>query len=136
MLAQTLGALLLLLGLTVAVVLVFQRLKIPSCLGYLFVGLLLSSHTAGPAIDGHYVRLLAEFGIVFLLFTIGLSFPVAHIYSLRHVILGAGTAQATGISLIKAVLAFGAFLAGMTLGETEYRHKARIRRRTGAVRCT
>lgn len=125
MLAQTLGALLLLLGLTVAVVLVFQRLKIPSCLGYLFVGVLLSSHTAGPAIDDHYVRLLAEFGIVFLLFTIGLSFPVAHIYALRHVILGAGTAQVVLTTLVVTILLWslgvtvgGAFVIGAVFAQS------------------
>lgn len=106
MLEQTLVALLLLLGVTVAVVLAFQFLKLPSSLGYLLVGVLLGSHTAGPVIDDYYVKLLAQYGIVFLLFTIGLNFSFAHIYTQRYVIVGAGTAQVGLTSLVVALIAW------------------------------
>src|SRR5690606_31605768 len=98
--------LLLLLGVTVAVVLAFQFLKLPSSLGYLLVGVLLGSHTAGPVIDDYYVKLLAQYGIVFLLFTIGLNFSFAHIYTQRYVIVGAGTAQVGLTSLVVALFAW------------------------------
>ncbi|MCG6657295.1 sodium:proton exchanger [Halomonas campisalis] len=93
MLEQALVQMLLLLGATVAVVLVFQRLKIPPSLGYLLVGVMLGAHTAGPVVADDNIRVIAEFGIVFLLFTIGLSFSLPQIYALRHTILGLGTAQ-------------------------------------------
>ena len=57
---------LLLLGAGVAVVVAFQRLRIPSSLGYLLVGVLFGPHTPGPVIDAMPIRALAEFGIVFL----------------------------------------------------------------------
>jgi monovalent cation:H+ antiporter-2, CPA2 family len=109
MLDETLIQLLLLLGVTVAVVLSFQKFHMPPSLAYLLVGVLLGSHTAGPVIDDRYIGLIAEFGIVFLLFTIGLSFSLAHIYSLRHMIMGLGSAQ---VVLTTAVVAVGAMVTG------------------------
>ena len=90
MVEQALVQTLLLLGVTVFVVLLFQRFRIPPSLAYLLVGVIFGSHTAGPAIDTTYIQAIAEFGIVFLLFTIGLSFPLPQVYALRHTILGLG----------------------------------------------
>ena len=112
MLEQALVQMLLLLGATVLVVLVFQRFRIPPSLGYLLVGVLLGSHTAGPVIDNDYISVIAEFGIVFLLFTIGLSFSLPQIYALRNTILGLGTAQVALTTLVVAVLAWWLGLPG------------------------
>lgn len=101
---------LLLLGAAVAIIIVFQRLNVPSSLGYLLVGLLFGPHTAGPVIDPEPLRALAEFGIVFLLFTIGLNFALPQIHGLRHLVLGLGTAQ---VALTTAVVATLAWLCGL-----------------------
>jgi CPA2 family monovalent cation:H+ antiporter-2 len=101
---------LLLLGTAVAVVVVFQRLQIPSSLGYLLVGVLLGPHTSGPVIEPEPLRSLAEFGIVFLLFTTGLNFSLPQIYALRHLVLGLGTAQ---VLLTTVAVALLAWLAGL-----------------------
>jgi len=100
---------LLLLGCTVGVVFLFQRLHIPSSLAYLLVGVLLGPHTAGPVIDQQHIKSAAEFGIVFLLFTIGLSFSLSQLHALRHLVLGLGTAQ---VALTTAVIGIAAWLAG------------------------
>ncbi len=92
-LGSTLAQILLLLGSAVAIVLVFQRLRIPSSLAYLLIGLLLGPHTAGPVVDAPPLQALAEFGVVFLLFTIGLNFSLPQIHALRHMVLRLGTAQ-------------------------------------------
>lgn len=84
---------LLLLGITVSIVVIFARFHIPSSLGYLLVGFILGPHTMGPIIHLPQVNALAEFGIVFLLFTIGLNFSLPQIYALRHRIFGLGTGQ-------------------------------------------
>lgn len=104
MLEQTLTQMLLLLGVTVFIILLFQRLQIPASLGYLLVGVLLGAHTAGPVVSSEYINLIAEFGIVFLLFTIGLSFSMAQIYAARHTILGLGTAQVVLTTAVVAVI--------------------------------
>jgi monovalent cation:H+ antiporter-2, CPA2 family len=75
-------------GLCGVVVLLFQKLHIPSSLGYLLVGVLLGPHTAGPVVDAEPIQAIAEFGIVFLLFTIGLNFSLPQIHALRHLVLG------------------------------------------------
>ena len=69
-----LAQIILLLGVAVATLVAFQRLSIPSSLGYLLVGLILGPHTVGPTVHVPEFRVLAEFGVVFLLFSIGLSY--------------------------------------------------------------
>src|SRR3989304_3357711 len=107
---QPFGQLLLLLGAAVFIVATFQRLRIPASLGYLLVGIVLGPHTAGPVVDPQFVRGLAEFGIVFLLFTIGLNFSLPQIYTLRHLVLGLGTAQ---VVLTTMAVGVAAWLAGL-----------------------
>lgn len=102
--------LLLLLGATVAAILLFRRLGVPPSLAYLAVGVALSSNTAGPVVSEYYINTIAEYGIVFLLFTIGLSFSVTQIYALRHTILSLGTAQ---VVLTTIVVGLGAWLLGL-----------------------
>ncbi|HMM53767.1 MAG TPA: cation:proton antiporter [Candidatus Desulfobacillus sp.] len=101
---------LLLLGTAVVMVVAFQRLNIPPSLGYLFAGVVLGPHTAGPVIDPAPLRLLAEFGIVFLLFTTGLNFSLSRVYALRHLVLGLGTAQ---VLLTTAAIGLVGWLAGL-----------------------
>lgn len=101
---------LLLLGVAVAVVVVFQRLRIPSSLAYLLVGVLLGPHTAGPVVRVPHLEAIAEFGIVFLLFTIGLSYSLPQIHALRHQVLGLGTGQ---VVLSTAVVALIGWMAGL-----------------------
>jgi CPA2 family monovalent cation:H+ antiporter-2 len=107
---QPLAQLLLLLGSAVAVIVAVQRLRIPSSLGYLFVGVLLGPHTPGPVIPQDELRALAEFGIVFLLFTIGLNFSLPQIHALRHTVFGLGTGQVVFTTLAVGVTAW---LAGL-----------------------
>jgi monovalent cation:H+ antiporter-2, CPA2 family len=95
---------LLLLGLTVAVVLIFQRLRMPSSLAYLLVGLVLGPHTMGPVVDARPMQPMADLGVVFLLFTIGLSFSLPQIRSLRDQVLGLGTAQVALTTTVVGVL--------------------------------
>ena len=109
MLQETLIQILLLLGVTISILLVFRRLGIPGSLGFLVVGILLSTKTAGPAIQSDVIGTIAEFGIVFLLFSIGLGFSVSQIYALRHTILKLGTAQVVLTTAIVAVLALNSF---------------------------
>lgn len=103
---------LLLLGSAVAVVYTFRRLGLPSSLGYLLLGLVFGPHTGGPVVDALPLQALAEFGIVFLLFTIGLSFSLPEIHALRHLVLGLGTAQVALTTL--AVMLIG-WAAGLPL---------------------
>jgi CPA2 family monovalent cation:H+ antiporter-2 len=110
LLDEPLAQLLLLLGAAVAIVAAFHRLHGPPLLGYLLVGVLLGPFTPGPVIEGHQLRPFAEYGIVFLLFTIGLNFSLPQLHALRHLVLGLGTAQ---VALTTAVVGVAAWLAGL-----------------------
>ncbi|HMV54332.1 MAG TPA: cation:proton antiporter [Rhodocyclaceae bacterium] len=99
----------LLLAVAVAIMVIFQRLHIPSSLGYLLVGLVLGPHTAGPTVHVAEFEALAEFGVVFLLFSIGLNYSLPQLHAMRHQILGLGTAQ---VVLTTAVVAVLLWLAG------------------------
>jgi CPA2 family monovalent cation:H+ antiporter-2 len=101
---------LVLLAVAVTVAVIFQRLRIPSSLGYLLVGLILGPFTIGPVVEVPQMKVLAEFGIVFLLFTIGLNFSIPQIHALRHQVLGLGTGQ---VVLTTAVVGCLTWLAGL-----------------------
>ena len=102
--------LLILLLAAVLVVAVFQKLRVPSTLGYLLVGVVLGPYTPGPVIEGHQLRLIAEFGIVFLLFTIGLSYSLPQIRALRNQVFVLGTGQ---VVLTTALVGLGAWFVGL-----------------------
>lgn len=125
MLENLLPQLLLLLSTSFIIVVLFQRLHLPSSLAYLLVGLILGEYTPGPVIDDQPVRALAEFGVVFLLFTIGLSFSLPQIYALRHTLLGVGTGQVVFSTLVVAILAWlvglpaaSAFIVGAVFAQS------------------
>lgn len=100
----------LLLAVSVMVMVAFQRLHIPSSLGYLLVGLILGPHTVGPTVHVPEFKVLAEFGVVFLLFSIGLNYSLPQLHAMRHQILGLGTAQ---VALTTAMVTVLLWLAGL-----------------------
>ncbi len=108
---DNLAQIILLLAVAVAIMIAFQRLHVPTSLGYLLVGLILGPHTVGPTVDVQGFKVLAEFGVVFLLFSIGLNYSLPQLHAMRHQILGLGTAQ---VALTTAVVGVLLWLAGMS----------------------
>lgn len=90
---ETLPAILLLLVSSVLVVALFRALKLPAMLAYILVGLLLGPKSFGLLPDTEANRQLAEFGIVFLMFSIGLEFSLGQLYAMRRIVLGIGSLQ-------------------------------------------
>ena len=84
---------LLLLGAAVLGVVVFRRLHLPPMLGYLAVGTVIGPHALGWAEDNATTHTLAEFGVVFLMFSIGLEFSLPKLVSMRRTVFGLGLAQ-------------------------------------------
>ena len=94
---------LLLLGLAVVSVAVFRVLQLPPILGYLVVGLLVGPHTPGVVVERETLQTLSEFGVVFLMFSIGLEFSFPKLKSMRRIVFGLGFAQ-VGLSIAAVML--------------------------------
>jgi len=91
----TLKLILILLAAAVVVVVVCRSLRLPAILGYLLVGIAVGPHGFGWVPDDADTRELAEFGIVFLMFSIGLEFSLPQLRSMQRAVFGLGLAQVT-----------------------------------------
>ncbi len=101
---NTLQPVLILLAAAVLVVVVFRTLKLPPLLGYLIVGVGIGPHALAWITTTDEVRGLAEIGVVFLMFSIGLEFSLPRLLTMRRVVFGLGAAQV----LITLLLVLGA----------------------------
>ncbi|MDP1615619.1 MAG: monovalent cation:proton antiporter-2 (CPA2) family protein, partial [Methylococcales bacterium] len=84
---------LILLGVAVLAVVVFRLLRLPPMLGYLLAGVSIGPHALGWIPDNEDTRHLAEFGVVFLMFSIGLEFSLTKLIAMKRIVFGFGTAQ-------------------------------------------
>lgn len=100
---------LLLLGSAVLGVVAFRMLHLPPMLGYLAVGILIGPHAMGMAENDATTHALAEFGVVFLMFSIGLEFSLSQLRAMRRIVFGLGMAQV--VLTIAATMLFGWLLA-------------------------
>lgn len=113
--------LLYLLAAVVGVVLC-RLMKLPPMIGYLVVGVVIGPHTLALAKDSAGVRYLAEFGVVFLMFVIGLEFNLPKLRSMRKLVFGLGLSQVlitlvgvvVGNLLLAWVIGFSAYQWGLT----------------------
>ncbi len=99
-----------LLLIAVFLVWLFKRLNLPPILAYLATGLAIGPHALALITDYDEIHVIAEFGIVFLLFTLGLEFSIPRLMAMRHIVFGLGTMQVlvTGIIFILIIILMGA----------------------------
>ncbi len=90
----------------VLVTTVLRRVHLPPILGYLLVGLLVGPYGLDWIGDTASIVELAEFGVVFLMFTIGLEFSLPKLISLRRSVLGLGSLQVILTSIVAGLFAF------------------------------
>lgn len=94
-------------GLLVAAVLfvwLFKRIGLPPVLAYLAVGLLAGGHGVGWMTQSHEMDFIAELGIVFLLFSLGLEFSVSRLMAMRNIVFGLGSLQVFVSSILLIVI--------------------------------
>jgi len=96
---------LILLAASVFVVTAVRKLALPAILGYLAVGMLLGPHALALILDNDTTRLLADIGVAFLVFTLGLEFSLPRLSAMRGEVLGVGGAQ---VFVTTAVVALAA----------------------------
>jgi len=106
--ADPLLQILILLAASVCVIAAVRMLALPAILGYLAVGMLLGPHALALAADNETTRLLADFGVVFLVFTLGLEFSLPRLVAMRNEVLGVGGSQVVLTTAVVAAL--GIFL--------------------------
>lgn len=87
---STLSLVVMLLATAVVTVVLFRRLNLPAILGYLIVGIVIGPHALGVVPDNDGTRYLAEFGVVFLMFSIGLEFSLPQLIAMRRIVFGLG----------------------------------------------
>jgi len=85
---------------SVGVVFLFQKLHLPSIAGFLVAGTLVGPYGLNLISDREQVQVLAEVGVILLLFTIGLEFSLAQLKSTKSLFLIAGPAQVFGVLLL------------------------------------
>lgn len=73
----------------------FTKIRVPTIIGYLLTGILLGPHLTGIIDSAHQIELLAELGVVLLMFTIGLEFSLAQLMKIRKTVLLGGFLQVT-----------------------------------------
>ena len=89
----TLRSILILMGVAVLLVAALRRLHLPAVLAYLVTGYMVGPHGLGLITDSADTRELAEFGVVFLLFTLGLEFSIPRFWVMRKSVFVLGGAQ-------------------------------------------
>jgi len=107
---------LILLTASVCVVAAVRKLALPAILGYLTVGMILGPHALALATDNATTRLLADFGVVFLVFTLGLEFSLPRLVAMRAEVLGVGGAQVVFTTAIVALVAIASFGVAIPVG--------------------
>lgn len=90
---------------------VFRQLRLPLILGYLAVGVMMGPHALGLIHNTEIITLLAEFGVVFLMFTVGLEFSQPKLFALRKAVFLIGGLQVLLCTFITTMI-------GMALGMT------------------
>jgi len=107
-------SILLVIGASIVIVALFQRLRLPSIVGFILTGALMGPYGLGWIGEAEAIKLLAEMGVVLLLFSLGVEFSIDRLLQLRHYVLRAGIAQ---VGLTVVLCAIGAFLLGYNLAQ-------------------
>lgn len=111
--------LLLLLIAAVLAVVACRHFKLPAMLGYLLVGMLIGPHTLALVPSTDAATHLAEYGVVFLMFTLGLEFNLAKLKAMRRIVFGLGAAQVFSTGLLVMLISWLTglpWVAGLALG--------------------
>ncbi len=97
---------LILMALSVVAVAALRRFHLSPILGYLFVGVISGPYALGWLPEGEAIHMLAEIGVVFLLFTIGLEFSISQLIAMRSAVLGLGSAQVLISITVGGIIAY------------------------------
>lgn len=89
---------------SITIVFVFHQLRLPSIAGFLCAGAMIGPHGLNLVSDQDQVQVLAEIGVVLLLFTIGIEFSLAHMTAMRRLLLVGGLLQVGGVVVLVSLV--------------------------------
>jgi CPA2 family monovalent cation:H+ antiporter-2 len=115
---------LLLLAASIVAVLLLRAVGMPALVAYLLVGVVLGPYAGNLAANTDAVHTLAELGVVFLMFTLGLEFNLSKLGAMRRFVLGLGSAQVVttiGVAMLAAALLPAAWIAVAMPGGLDWR---------------
>ncbi len=101
-----LESLVIVFGVSVLVVFILYRLKIPSLVGFLVAGIIIGPHAIGLIKNISEIETFAEIGVILLLFALGMEFSVAKLLRMKRIVFGAGSIQVGFTILITFVIAY------------------------------
>ncbi|MDT0644559.1 cation:proton antiporter [Zunongwangia sp. F363] len=93
------------LGLSILIILAFQKIRVPSILGFLLAGIIAGPHAFNLISSSHEVELLSEIGIIFLLFVIGIELSLKGLASIKRTVILGGGLQVAGTILFTTLVA-------------------------------
>jgi len=100
---NVLSDLLVIFAVSIGVVFLFQKLRLPSIAGFLTAGMLIGPYGLNLVSDLPQIKVLAEIGVVLLLFTIGIEFSLAHLAAARSILVVGGPLQVSAVLVLVAV---------------------------------
>ena len=106
-------------ALSTLVNLIFTKIKIPTVVGYLMTGIIAGPHLLGIVRAKEEIEILAEVGVIILLFTIGLEFSLKHLLKIRRIVFFGGFIQVTitaGVFYIASTFYGIGWKAGLFIG--------------------
>ena len=92
-------------GLSIAILFICHRLRVPTIVGFLLTGILAGPYGLGLVKAVHEVEILAEVGVVLLLFTIGIEFSLERLLQIKKSVLMGGSIQVLLTLLVTFVIA-------------------------------
>ncbi|HJJ35623.1 MAG TPA: cation:proton antiporter [Methanocorpusculum sp.] len=117
--AETLAiTILLVLGCSLIILLIGRKLRVPAIICFFITGMIIGPYGLG-IIQGEYVDVLADLGVILMMFTIGLEIPLKNLLAMKKIVLIGGTLQLvlTTAAVTGVMLAFGfAFNISLFIG--------------------
>ncbi len=86
---------------------ILKKFHLPTIIGYIFTGTIVAyTLDLHSAVNNHELKEIAEFGVVFLMFTIGLEFSIAHLKKMKYEVFVTGTLQIVITSIIGYIISY------------------------------
>ena len=92
------------LSVAIPIIFIFKKLKMPSIIGFLIAGVVIGPYGLKLISSSEQIEMMAEIGVILLMFTIGLEFSLGKLMKMKKLLLFAGTAQVGSTVIAVAVL--------------------------------